>query len=343
MSNPVIIFGAGASRSLKDIQPAHQANPTYYPPLTNELFEPRFSPIIEEFDLIKEELNRIEYAVRKSNNLENYLSRLSRSNDEISRRQLIEIQLYIHKLLETINNIYFKPTFKSTSHYYPFLRDLRKYHKKATIVTFNYDLFLDEAMEAVLNYKYTDINSYHSGKDYELFKVHGSINWYYLFNNHFGERVSDIKNTVTFISNALRGPGKLTPFKVLDRSRSSELFTYPALAVPTLSNKGFIVEEHQNLLADRIKNTKKIIIIGWSANDEYFTKEILENVNFDETQLIVISPNSAKTIIERLTPKEVNKGVRVPAKKWKIKPIGVNNTFSHITNDLDLLDQILNY
>ncbi len=50
MSKPVIIFGAGASRALKEIRATSLNNRHYFPPLTNELFDERFVSVISRFN-----------------------------------------------------------------------------------------------------------------------------------------------------------------------------------------------------------------------------------------------------------------------------------------------------
>ena len=290
-------------------------------------------------NLIKERIGQIDYAVGQGKSLESFLSALSKDLTETTQVQLIEIQQYLHDLFRAICGGYFKPEFKNTSPYYSFLRELKKTYNSASIVTFNYDLFLDEAMEEIFKYKYLDIKSYYN-KDYELYKVHGSINWTYLFGLTGSEDFGSSEKVAKFIIEAKKHYKSLHPHLIVKGIDYSRHHMVPALAIPLPDNKQFIVSEHKERLITNLKQADKVIIIGWSASDEYFVKEIMENLDYSKAKLIIVSPKSGQLIKERLTPKRGSELTGMTTKVWQYEPKIVSKTFSRLVNEYGALEEI---
>jgi len=350
MDKPVIIFGAGASYSLKNISRTNLKRSGLYPPLTKELFDERFSDIIGRFGLIKEILEQIRAMTQNGGNFEEYLSSLYKENRFETQAQLTEIQLYLRDLFDSIQSEYLKADFKETSYYYHFLRKLKYCHSKACVITFNYDLFLDEAMEGVFEHKYTNIDSYYKNVDYELYKVHGSINWLYLFDLLEGEGHDSLLNKVRYIieykeSHEKKGIPLRTLGVIREMVRKKKSFNYeqvPALAIPLPEGKNFIVDEHEQNIIDNLRQTNKLIIIGWSAGDDYFVNKIIENIDYEKVKLVVVDPEP-HNIIKNLTPKKEHELLATPIKKWKYEPKIITDTFTNLVNDPNNINEVFSY
>lgn len=301
MNKPIIIFGAGASRALEGLSRDALQDYKIFPPTTNELFEMRFSNIIGNYDLIQDRVEQIRAEVQKQRSLEDFLNFLATEGDLVSKKQLIEIQLYLQELFDHISYKYIKKSHFRYNFYIPFLNELAKnYPEGAAIVNFNYDLFLDRSMKYAFDddnnsYEYDNINSYYN-KPYELYKVHGSSNWGYFWDY---KRLDSPDEKVEFLMNS--NPNTVKKLDLIDRTIEYDKLVTPALAIPTVTEKKFIIPEHsREKLIERFKEADKLMIIGWSANDEEFVELIRKNIDPGKIKITVISGKNAKEVLERI-------------------------------------------
>ncbi len=144
-------------------------------------------------------------------------------------------------------------------------------------MTFNYDTLLEAACGDVFGFVPTNIHSYISRSDLQVFKPHGSINWVRAVAGDL-----DISPTASQsqIEHALIGLGKklvLRPGQHLvsstDSGRLEGHFTYPAIALPVETKNDFeFPEAHLKKLRSVIPEVTRILMVGWRGTEEHFLK-----------------------------------------------------------------------
>ena len=185
MAKPVIIFGAGASHDVVNTT-KFECNPQFQPPLTNGLFDQKWDEkYFFQFPRLPYLLPPIREWVGQNKSLEDYLRIFKEDNDDLDGEenkegelQLIELQLFLRDFFEDVGR-YYIPGRPDVNNYHHFFTKLcRSGIKEASVITFNYDLFLDQAIQRVFGYDYKSVSSQYK-KPVALFKVHGSVDWGY--------------------------------------------------------------------------------------------------------------------------------------------------------------------
>lgn len=337
MSKPIIIFGAGASHSLKEMRESQISDLKFAPPLTNNLFSEAFSEISDKYHELKLNLTQIDTHI-KSASVEKYLESLEKEGSPLEQRQLIEVKLYLAEVFQRIEDKFLRREHQTATFYHHFLHQLQKsYPQGATIITFNYDIFLDRAMNDVFGYRYDDISSYYHKRAYELFKVHGSMDWKYYFRlNPPFKPPSDIKEKVSLIlrikderlANNLDFP---IP-DLIQNYPPGNILEVPALAIPMTTEKGYLIADHEKLIPERLKAAREIMIVGWSASDDFFVEEIMKNIPYQQVKFKIQSLSSPEKTLKRFTHKMVQR---------KIEPKLVPGCFSAVTTRPNLLREFI--
>ncbi len=141
---------------------------------------------------------------------------------------------------------------------------------------------------------------------HKYFKAHGSIDWVYAFNGTFkesleGRQMSDVLYENGLI-NLLKGGGNSVQLRKL--SSDLDAMHCPAISIPVPQDKDFIVPEYKHLLSIEIKSAKKVLIIGWSANDEYFLDLLKENLVDQSAELFLVGTRNVSAVREKMNFKE---------------------------------------
>jgi len=334
MSKPVIIFGAGASHDVVNRGEFGFSN-QFQPPLTNDLFNQKWDGFIHTYKALPQLLPQIRQCIKDGINLEQFLrgfkekiAKLGEDRGEWRNLQLIELEIYLRQLFMVIGDQYLKKTaellgrkdidLSNSNNYTTFLQELKDSDiEEASIITFNYDLFLDKAFEFIFGYTFNKIPSYYSNA-FKFYKVHGSVDWFYPgVWNGIGEMPTNISVT---ISELLRTDQKLKDeIYIIGKTKyPPDIIQVPCLSIPLPQDKDFIVEEHRTNIIKDLEQTDKLVIVGWSASDEYFVELINKHIKDDQAELIIIdkiSPdgtNGTGEIVNKLSNKSVKKN-----KKWK--------------------------
>ncbi len=343
MTKPVIIFGAGASYDVID-SADHDHSPAYQPPLTNNLFskEGCRGDLINLYPRMRKLMPEIRSRI-KNRTLEEVLMGLAQemgNMNEESREnrklQLIEVELYLKILFTHVSDHYLPQ--KDVNNYVTFLTKLKDSNiTEASIVTFNYDLFLDRALSHVFGYQYKTIADYHKNS-IKYYKVHGSVDW------HYPCSWTDIYDQIPNSDHALRIMNQLKsnlslknrpPTIKNEQEYHDHVIEMPHLAIPEPTDKGFQIEDHADMITNDLKKTNKVIVIGWSASDEYFVDLIAKNISTSQTELVVIgTKNAPKTF------RKINSKVTELSKKWLNNPHISQKGFSGLWAEDEIQDAI---
>lgn len=341
----LIIIGAGASF---DSWPKYLGKtPSYQKlPLAKDLFSSlnKQNSFLEHYNLMSLAgwLRRTASTQGDSFDIEEELEIINNtatnSQDLNTLKNLFKTRFYLHSLINELN----KETLNFTSThtiYVDLINQFKKWIDQSPtsrfvdIVTFNYDILLEKAMETVYSYDWysknqtAPLSAYYSGKNIRIFKPHGSINWgkeILKGDNHF---------TYTLPEEVFREFNKLeltSSFQFIDPDditdpMKSKIFI-PAIAVP-FKEKTTFNECPQEMLAkmlNTVKEADKIITLGWKGSDRHFTTLLKENNKVDE--IYIVSPK---------TDTELNK--IFPQEKFKL----YESTFSYFVGETDALESIL--
>lgn len=307
-----VILGAGASFDCVDnMKDVCQYNNNWRPPLTHDIFSSRFVTISSRYPALKSIAEDFRARlVRKTEaedlNLESYIRQIRDNQNALA--EYVQIPLYLQELFGEISEHFISPG--GVSKYVRLCRMLRDSdYDKILILTTNYDLLIDRALEEVFNvYLNTfDLNGqdpYMSiGNKCLLVKLHGSANW--------GRRIKEVTSESTGTVNVLcKLNFKFTTEKSVrvlnghqDSSRFIEgNFYYPSLAIPVRDKVGFACPEtHIEFAKQLLEDCEQFLIIGYSGVDEdiYEMLEVAKSVKW--IRFVSRDQKSAENVSKRFS------------------------------------------
>lgn len=302
----MVIFGAGASYdSSPDFPPPQPQGGGAYvngvptvpapplhpreawrPPLANNLFEnpgQAFSSIVRRYPKLSHILPLLRQR-SDGKSVEEVLEQLqdeSKGNPE-GRRELTSVQYYLRDLFFEITNKWLDETDRITN-YTPLIRDILRLTKNGELVclvTFNYDLLLDTALQS---YDYKSREPEEQLKSHpvlKLFKPHGAVDWARRVLLPHGELLT--RDGVIEVADRIElAPDfkRFTPAQA-DGNPGRETF-FPVIAIP-LQNKteeAFVwPSEHMTQLQKLLAHVTRILIIGWRAREAHFIGLLRNNL-----------------------------------------------------------------
>ncbi len=320
----LIVIGAGASY---DCLPQHVTRPYDYEsnrlPLANNLFStlPTQNSFLEKYNLMglasplrsRSKIQADKFDIEAE--LANIFEVANKRRDPNTLQHLFKARFYLHSLIKTLS----KRTLNlANSHtvYVDFLYKLKNWvdespsKRLVDIVVFNYDDLIEQAMKEVYSYdwysktKLRPLNAYTAGKNLNIYKPHGSINWgrkilrddtnlsYNSLENIFNKFYElELTNTIQFIDP-----------DIIENDNLPKQFV-PAIAVPFKGKVDF-AESPQSMQASMVKATQeanKIITFGWKGADEHFTDLLKTNNKIDD--VYIVSP-TAETFLDKVFPAE---------------------------------------
>jgi hypothetical protein len=292
----MVIFGAGASYdSSPDFSPpsipAAQQNfgnspaqslsrEQWRPPLANNLFDnpsQAFSAIVRKYPKLSHILPLLR---QRSGNktVEEVLEQLqdeSRSNPE-GQRELATVQYYLRDLFFLVTNKWLDETDRTTN-YSTLIRDILRLTKSGELVclvTFNYDLLLDNAL---FSYDYKSRqpeDQFQSHPVLKLFKPHGSVDWARRVLLPQGDllKPQGIIDEAEAIRRHLMSDFRRFNPSEADSNPGRQTF-FPAIAIPVQNKteETFVwPPNHVTQLQELLPSVTKILIIGWQAREAHF-------------------------------------------------------------------------
>ena len=173
------------------------------------------------------------------------------------------------------------------------------------VISFNWDILLDEAMEYADKWSYIDgygisfkdiiyknevknKELIHNNSRNIILKPHGSINWYKKINGNDGLYL------VVPIKRNLRG-GTLDILKAYEYDKDKNQY-FTSIVPPGMKRKAY--PEVWTKIKEVLENADEIIAVGFSFNDnDEHVKEEFEEINFrQDLKISLINPNSSKVM-----------------------------------------------
>lgn len=308
MDKPLIILGAGASF---DYIPEEEATrkERFKAPLTNELFKhDKTETVMDSLpnnELLSDLAGSINSRLRNQTgdnqqSLETILADLI-SKGSHRKSQIIAFSFYLQKLFQTISDEYGRQRGNNLNALKGHIEDNGG---EATIISFNYDLFLEQVFLTNIR---RDIDDYIEGR-IKLIKVHGSCDWIHPFGiNPPGTDATDQMSSYKFLIKEpeyieRKGLGDIEKDFIIGRSyaRNGENLFFPAIALPLAKKEDHYVcpTKHIEVLEEELKETKKILVIGWRAADPYILDLIAKHIQEKEISITIVAGklSSAKEV-----------------------------------------------
>ena len=207
-------------------------------------------------------------------------------------RELASIQYYLRDLLFEVTNQWLAQT-DGVTNYAPLIGEILRLNKTkepVSLVTFNYDLLLDHALESFGYHPQAPEDQFKAHETLKLFKPHGSVDWARTVRLPADVRINrrgliEQADTIKLTNEFIRAGNPLSA-----DSDPSGRTLFPVIAIP-LQNK---TEEnfacppsHLTHLKERLPNVTKILIIGWQAKEAHFL-ELLRAKLTNLTHLMVV-------------------------------------------------------
>lgn len=151
--------------------------------------------------------------------------------------------------------------------------------RAVVIVSFNYDLLLERAMESMWGFDPTHLESYLAHDRIHLLKPHGSLQWEWLLAGHRGYlRAPPTVHGAAAIDQALVHGEDTSSLQTrtmatyeTDREVHSQL-AVPAMALPLDGKSSFCWPEEQRARFESLQGTvTRMVTIGWRGIEEHFT------------------------------------------------------------------------
>lgn len=328
----VFIFGAGASA---DAHKGHVVHDKAIPPLTKDLFDPRYSDFAKMVGISDPNMNRYRNSMSKYASLEEWLTEEWNKLQTLklpSAKQaqigfLGEITFYIWLVLSNVSVWSKNNKFKSreTNSYEELLNRINQSQKPFTLINFNYDLILDYAVKDVFKVTFQGLDDYLNNN---YIKPHGSINW--LLGKRVNDKQIDIdheyhmdtkvrldmainqmyaKNPLSLDGILVKEPDHRDLETIDDLLRSfKKQYFYPLIFLPLTSKNYSSIAGFEDKVISKaktnIESAEEIFLIGYRANDSII-KDLLKVIK-RKTFLHVVGISSADEIMERVLGYNLN-------------------------------------
>ena len=276
----MVILGAGASYdSAQAFPPALTTGGPWRPPLAKDLFldtNHMFGSIVRNYPKLAHILPYLRQPAN-GRSVEEVLENLveqSKDNPE-TVRELASVRFYLCELLHHVTQRWLGET-DGVTNYATLVREILRFNKtreEICLVTFNYDLLLENALSTFDFKSLGPIQHLDSHPILKLFKLHGSVNWCRLVDLPDGTRVQpqglieqadSIHLTDEFVRANATDPIETFAF-------AKPIFPAIAIPVQTKSEEHFeCPPAHRKYLAEMLPRITKILIIGWQAKEAHF-------------------------------------------------------------------------
>lgn len=274
----MVVLGAGASYDSAPSLPTGVRPYEFRPPLANELFDnrPCFADLAQHYSRMLPVVPFLRE--RDGRSVEQILEQLKAESTRFPERirQLLAVEFYLRDALLRCGTEWTSQA-KGVTNYCSLVAEIAKYNQKVLIVTFNYDLLLEDALSFHPHvFKPSMTSDYvNSHPMFTIIKIHGSVNWWRISSPNFGP----LSSAEIIQQGRQARPGD--PFTMDISSQNSAGFTYlPAIAIPLVSKDEFACPaEHISALETKLPSVTKILFIGWQGKDDKFLNLLARSKN----------------------------------------------------------------
>src|SRR5258708_1600293 len=289
----MVVLGAGASYdSLSEYPPIvftnfqqltspHFQNEPRRPPLAAQLFEhERFSTFFTQYPEclgLFPQLDR----VAKSTGLEQRLAELvgESEGDPIVRQQMVALRFYIREVVAWSASQWQGIT-RGADNYAELLGRIDRWRRRTepnqqvALVTFNYDVLLDQAAATTLpslRRGFAGMPDYVQSDEYKFLKVHGSTNWLRLVAGLARSHDNSYSDVLDYTSTHQLPSQAHIVTETEAASMGTREADIPAIAIPVQEKSAFeMPPAHEQMLANCIGATTDLIVIGWRGMERHF-------------------------------------------------------------------------
>lgn len=324
----LVVTGAGASYDsapsyripqkfpVSELDRIHQIEESR-PPLSNGLFENRrfFAAALKKFHRCQPLVPHLRH-LPAGRSLEQVLAAYLSEAETYPERhsQIMAVRYYIAYVLKACEQQW-EDVHDGVTNYKTLLDQIERWRyesgEEVCLVTFNYDTMLDKAC-ADVGLRPRGLAEYVSGKNYKLFKLHGSINWGRSLKlpldilpdmepqalaDQIIARAADLKfySAWGFVS---QPPAP---------NYSTKLAECPAIAIPVENKSEFECPPgHVAALKQCLPRVTRMLTIGWRAMEEHFLKLLREHVSQPSLMVITGNQREAMGIANRLQPNRLD-------------------------------------
>ena len=303
----MVVFGAGASYdSFSAGTPESGAWMNERPPLANGLFDLRFAYAIDQFPQCRPLMRHLRADVgQAAPNVEQVLEKFQSQADGDRERhaQLAAIRYYLQTVIWNCQTNWERHTNGATN-YTTLVDQIRHYRdpkEKVCLVTFNYDTLLERAL-ALIHVK-TDTISDYIASDYQVIKLHGSMNWAHEVENDVrkidqrsqGDIVKELIENARLLR--FRQPYRTIGEYPIGRSNDSPWVPlFPALTIPIENKSQYeCPQEHSETMERNLPHISRMLLIGWHASEKRFLDTLADSIRKD-TEIMIISRNETSAL-----------------------------------------------
>jgi hypothetical protein len=290
----MVVFGAGASHDSIDVKPPNRGHrgwvieEQFRPPLANDLFGSTelFANAIARFERLQPIVPFLRHPGGKS--VETVLRELQDEAAVYPERhcQLMAVRYYLHYALCELE-VRWKAASKNVTNYKALLDQINRWRKPdevVSLVTFNYDTLLEDAMPSV-GLTISDLSGYvHRGHPYKVFKLHGSVNWAravrsgspyssseYASVDAWSVAQTNIERAASLIIGDTFTVVHEHPVGLFKGSPNDKVGLVPAIAIPVEKKASFeCPQPHLDLLKELLPDVDRLLLIGWRAREDHF-------------------------------------------------------------------------
>jgi hypothetical protein len=272
----MVIFGAGASYDSD-----YRRNPSTVAqevrlPLAKDLFHEAYGAHAAKYPNCVPLLKRLRDAPTVEPELENI-----RDESETYRYlkpQLFALRYYLRDVIADAEHRWVTHQPDEQTNYIMFLEALEKWRvdagERVVLVTFNYDTMLDKALEAVSAFRFREINDLVAHPQYELYKLHGSVDWGRRYDLPSGSVVpgNNDERDQMLIQRALDAV-PVDDFRFREQSRATGHFLGPAVSIPVATKSDSDFEcpvTHIERLKQSLPRVTRILVVGWRGQEAHF-------------------------------------------------------------------------
>lgn len=275
----MVIFGAGASFDsvpVRDWSEDQAKSPFVPPPLADRLFEARepFRLAVEAWWECAPLVGRLRNYVSRREPIESYLEQevIRSEGDEMVLSQMLALRYYIKTIIEGCSGNWLGLC-NGVTNYAVLLDTIDRWRRRkaeeerVVLVTFNYDLLLEDACIRSLRHRLAEMDDYISGSPYFVFKPHGSVSWSRLVrfdrDDPQPHAMIEYPKLVHLRSD----------FDVTSRIQSPQA-AIPAIATPTRTKSDFeCPPEHVQVFERMIPSVTRLLVVGWRGQEEHFLEK----------------------------------------------------------------------
>lgn len=237
-------------------------------------------------------------------------------------RHLLAMRFYLRDLLWACTSYMHSPDLTGgVTNHLTLLRHLldwaRGGDRQVVIVSFNYDLIMERAMESSWDFSAGKRSSYLQHDRIKLVKPHGSAQWTWGIEGDasrvFGDALGRARQSIERAIGASEHRGLLecvprATFENPDLVTDSHI-QVPALAMPISRKSDFCWPPEQQDFFNDLPAVSKVLTIGWRGLEEHFLALLKPKVSKD-TRLLVVSGGPDGTTEAESTKQRIHDHVR---------------------------------